>query len=132
MKLKAAFLSLLLLLTGQTLLAPPLPVDPMAENLFPPEWVVYYQSEIGLTQEQRNILMAEIHKAEGRFTDLQQRLQKDTEALAALLKKEQVEEKAALAQFDKVFDRQRELQRAHLALVLGTKNKLSSEQQAKL
>jgi tetratricopeptide (TPR) repeat protein len=54
--------------------------------------VVFYQSEIGLTEEQRNILLAEIHKAEGRFTDLQQRLQKETEALAAFLKKEQVEE----------------------------------------
>jgi hypothetical protein len=132
MKLKAAFLSLLLLVTGPALWAPPPPVDPLAENLFPPEWVVYYQSEIGLAKEQRNILMAEIHKAEGRFTDLGQRLQKEEEALAALLKKEQVEEKAALAQFDKVFDQQREIQRAHLALVLGIKNKLSNEQQAML
>jgi len=132
MKLKAAALSLLLLLTGQALWAPPPPVDPLAENLFPPEWVIFYQSEIGLTEEQRNILMVEIHKAEGRFTDLQQRLQKEAETLANLLKKEQVEEQAALAQFDKVFDRQREIQRAHLALVVGIKNKLSSEQQAKL
>jgi Heavy-metal resistance len=132
MKVKAAALSLLLLLIGQALWAPPPPVDPLAENLFPPELVVYYQSEIGLTQEERNIVMADIHKAEGRFADLAQRLQKEGEALAALLKKEKVEERAALAQFDKVFDQQRELQRAHLALVLGIKNKLSSEQQAKL
>jgi hypothetical protein len=132
MKSKAAALSLLLLLTGQALWAPPPPVDPLAENLFPPELVVYYQSEIGITEEQRNTFMAEIHKAEGRFTDLGQRLQKEAEALATLLKKEQVEEQAALAQFDKVFDQQREIQRAHLALVLGIKNKLSSEQQAKL
>jgi hypothetical protein len=109
-----------------------LPVDPLAENLFPPELVVFYQSEIGLTKEQKETLMADIHKAEGRFADLGQRLQKEGEDLAALLKKEKVEERAALAQFDKVFDQQRELQRAHLALVLGIKNKLSSEQQAKL
>jgi Spy/CpxP family protein refolding chaperone len=132
MKVKAAALSLLLLLIGQALGALPSPVDPLAENLFPPEWVVFYQSEIGLTKEQRETLMADIHKAEGRFTDLGQRLQKEGEALAALLKKEKVEERAALAQFDKVFDQQRELQRAHLALVIGIKNKLSSEQQAKL
>jgi Spy/CpxP family protein refolding chaperone len=132
MKPKVAFLSFLLLLTGRALWAQQPQVDPLAENLFPPEWVVYYQSEIGLAKEQRNILMAEIHKAEGRFTDLQQLLQKEAEALKELLKKEQVDEKAALAQFDKLFDRQREIQRAHLALVLGIKNKLSSEQQAKL
>jgi hypothetical protein len=121
-----------LLLTGLALWAPPSPIDPLAENLFPPELVVYYQSEIGLTEEQRDTLMADIRKAEGRFTDLGQRLQKEGEALAALLKKEKVQEQAALAQFDKVFDQQREIQRAHLALVLGIKNKLSSEQQAKL
>jgi Spy/CpxP family protein refolding chaperone len=132
MKIKAAALSMLLLLTGQVLWAPPAPVDPLAENLFPPEWVVYYQTEIGLSEAQRDTLMAEIHKAEGRFTDLQQRLQKEADALAALLKAEQVDEQAALAQFDKVFERQREIQRAHLALVLGIKKKLSSEQQVKL
>jgi len=91
-----------------------------------------HQSDIGLTEEQRNALIAEVQKAQERFSDLQQRLQKEVEALGALLKREQVEEQAALAQFDKVLNQERELKRAHLALVLGIRSKLTHEQQAKL
>ena len=42
------------------------------------------------------------------------------------------EEQAALAQFDKVLNQEREVKRAHLALVLGIRSKLTREQQAKL
>jgi len=77
-------------------------------------------------------LIAEVQKAQERFNDLQQRLQKEVEAFGELLKKEQVEEQAALAQFDRVLNQEREVKRAHLALVLGIRNKLTREQQAKL
>ena len=91
-----------------------------------------HQSDIGLTEEQRNALIAEVQKAQERFSDLQQRLQKEVESFGALLKREQVEEQAALAQFDKVMNQEREVKRAHLALVLGIKSKLTREQQTKL
>ena len=91
-----------------------------------------HQSEIKLTEDQRNALMAEIQKAQIRLVDLQQRLQKEMEALGALLKKEAVDEQGALAQLDKVLNEEREIKRAHLALVLGIKNKLTTEQEVKL
>ncbi len=91
-----------------------------------------HQSDIGLTEEQRNGLIAEVQKAQERFSDLQQRLQKEVDALVVLLKREQVEEQAALAQFDKVLNQEREVKRAHLALVLGIRSKLTPDQQAKL
>ena len=77
-------------------------------------------------------MIAEVQKAQERFSDLQQRLQKEVEALGTLLKREQVEEQAALAQFDKVLSQEREVKRAHLAFVLGIRSKLTREQQAKL
>jgi len=91
-----------------------------------------HQSDIELTEEQRNALIAGVQKAQERFSDLQQRLQKEVDALGVLLKKEQVEEQAALAQFDKVLNQEREVKRAHLALALGIRNKLTRAQQAKL
>jgi hypothetical protein len=94
--------------------------------------VIQHQSDIGLTEEQRNNLIAEIQKAQERFGELQQRLQKEVEAFGALLKREQVEEQAAMAQFDKVLSQERELKRAHLARVLGIRSKLTREQQTKL
>src|SRR5439155_14254164 len=106
--------------------------DPVVESLFPPELVMQHQSEIKLTEDQRNALMAEIQKAQIRLVDLQQRLQKEMEALGALLKKEAVDEQGALAQLDRVLNEEREIKRAHLALVLGIKNKLTTEQEVKL
>src|SRR5882724_6994303 len=123
MKLKIADLAVQLTFTCQVLWAQSPPADPLAEDLFPPELVIQHQSDIGLTEEQRNALIAEVQKAQERFSDLQQRLQKEVDALGVLLKKEQVEEQAALAQFDKVLNQEREVKRAHLALVLGIKSK---------
>jgi len=132
MKLKTAFVGVLLSFTHVVFPAQSPPADPLAENLFPPELVIQHQSDIGLTEEQRNNLMAEIQKAQERFGELQQRLQKEVEAFGALLKREQVEEQVAMAQFDKVLSQERELKRAHLALVLGIRSKLTREQQTKL
>ncbi len=108
------------------------PADPVAANLFPPELVMQYQSEIKLTEDQRNALMAEIQKTQSRLVDLQDRLQKEVEAFGILLKKDEVDEQSALAQLDKVLNEEREVKRAHLALVLGIKNKLTTEQAVKL
>src|SRR2546426_1067012 len=132
MKLRIAALAVLLAFTCSSIRAQSQPGDPIAENLFPPELIMQHQSDIGLTEEQRNALIAEVQKAQERFSHLQQRLQKEVESFGALLKREQVEEQAALAQFDKVLNQERELKRAHLALVLGIKSKLTREQQAKL
>jgi len=52
--------------------------------------------------------------------------------MAALLRKESTDEQAALAQFDKVLDREREIKRAHLGLILRIKGKLTREQVARL
>ena len=91
-----------------------------------------HQSEIKLSEDQRNALMAEIQKAQGRLVELQQRLQKEMEALSTLLKKDEVDEQGALAQLDRVLNAEREIKRAHLALVLEIKNKLTTEQEVKL
>jgi len=108
------------------------PGDPLAENLFPPELILQHQSEIGLTDDQREGLMSDLQKAQERFTELQGRLQSEVEALASLLKKDSVEEQAALSQFDKVFNQEREIKRGHLGLLFRIKNRLTKEQVAKL
>jgi Spy/CpxP family protein refolding chaperone len=121
-----------LLLACSPLCAQPLHSDPIAESLFPPEFIMHHAEDLNLTDEQREKLQAEIHKAHERFEQLHSKLQKQREATAELLKKERVDEAAALAQFEKVLDQERELRRAHLALVLALKNKLTAAQQAKL
>src|SRR6266540_2962344 len=130
MKFKTAMLGILLSCAALRAQTPP--ADPLAENLFPPELVLLHQSDIGLSGEQRKALIADVQKAQERFSDLQQLLQKEVDALGTLLKRELVDEKAALAQFDKVLSQEREVKRAHLSLALGIRSKLTREQQEKL
>jgi Spy/CpxP family protein refolding chaperone len=132
MKLNHAVFSLLLLWAFAALGAQQPHADPLAENLFLPELVMQHQSDIGLTDEQRDALMSEIQNAQQRFAGLQERLQKEVEAMAVLLKKESTDQPAALAQFDKVLDRERELKRAHLDLLLRLKGRLTRAQVARL
>jgi Spy/CpxP family protein refolding chaperone len=108
------------------------PSDPFSENLFPPELVMAHQQEIGLTDEQREYLKAESRKAQLRFTELQWQLLDDSEKLAALLKQEHVDEQQTLAAVDKILDVEREIKKLQVSLVVRIKNKLTSDQQAKL
>jgi Spy/CpxP family protein refolding chaperone len=130
--MKFYVLSLALFCAMRVFSAEPAAADPLAENLFPPELVIQHQSEIGLTEEQRESLMSEIHKAQERFAELQGRLQSEVEALGRLLKNKSIEEQAALTQFDKVLNAEREIKRTHLGLVLRIKNRLTAEQVTRL
>lgn len=106
--------------------------DPLGENLFPPELIMQKQSEIDLSDEQRETLMAEIQKFQDAFAEKRGDLDKEVDALAALLGKERVDEAAALAQFDEIQKQERDIKRTHLSLLVALKNKLTAEQQAKL
>ena len=106
--------------------------DPVAANIFPPELVMQHQQEIGLTDEQRTYIIAEIGNAQQKATDLQWKLQREMEALGAVLKADPVNEQSVLAQLDRVLASEREIKRAQLTLVTRIKNKLTPEQRAKL
>jgi Spy/CpxP family protein refolding chaperone len=123
-----------LVLACSSLCAQPPPHHPdlIAENLFPPELIMQNAEAINLTEEQQEKLQAEMHKAHERLEEMHSKLEKQREATAELLKKARVDESAAMAQIEKVLDQERELRRAHLALVVALKNKLTPEQQAKL
>jgi Spy/CpxP family protein refolding chaperone len=132
MKVNQVIRFVTMLLACLSLWAHPAQTDPLSENLFPPELVIQHGEAIGLTQEQKDFLQTQMHKVQDRFAEMHQKLQKEVEAVAALLKQEQVDEAAALAQFDKVLNQEREIKPANLALVLAIRNKLTHQQQAKL
>lgn len=111
---------------------PPPQADPFAQNLFPPELVMQFQAQIGLSNEQCQAVMADMQKAQPKFEQLHQQLQKAQAELGLLVDKEHVELEPVLAQSDKVQDVGREIKRTELALLIGLKNRLSAEQQAKL
>lgn len=111
---------------------PPAGPDPLGRSFFPPELVMQNQQAIGLTDDQKSYLRAEIREAQTKFTDLQWKLQDEAEKMLSLTKQPHIDEQQALAQLEKVLGVEREVKRAQIALLVHIKNKLTPEQQAKL
>ena len=132
MYLELPCLILMLFLGGAPLQAQRPQADPIGENLFPPDLIMRFQAELGLSDETRQAMMDDLQKAQPRFEQLNQQLQSEMAALAALLKNERVELEATLAQSDKMQKLEREQRHVQLTLMISLKNRLSPEQQAKL
>ena len=106
--------------------------DPFGRFLFPPELVMQHQGEIALTDEQRATLQAAIQDAQSTVVKMQWALTRDAEKLTGLLDTASVDEKAVLAQVDRILMIEREVKRAQMTLMVRIKNTLSPAQQARL
>jgi Spy/CpxP family protein refolding chaperone len=106
--------------------------DPIAQALFPPELVMKYHQEINLDEGQSKAIKEAIQKAQTRFLDMQWDMQAEAEKLVRLLKARPVDESAVLAQVDQVLNREREIKKAQISLLIHIKNLLSESQQNKL
>jgi Spy/CpxP family protein refolding chaperone len=106
--------------------------DPIAQALFPPELVMKYRQEINLDEGQSKAIKESIQKAQSRFLDMQWDMQAEAEKLVKLLKARPVDESAVLAQVDQVLNREREIKKAQISLLIHIKNLLSESQQNKL
>jgi Spy/CpxP family protein refolding chaperone len=122
-------LALLLLIVAPALLADE---DPFADSFFPPELIMQNQQSLGLTNEQKSLLRAEVLKAQTRFTDLQWQLQDEMQRLTVLAKEPSPSEEKILGQLDKVLGLEREIKRTHITLVVRLKRALSPDQQRQL
>jgi Spy/CpxP family protein refolding chaperone len=106
--------------------------DPISDQLFPPELVMRYGQEINLTADQSKAVREEIQKAQAKFVDMQWDTQSERERLVLLLKARPVDESAVLVQLDKVLDREREIKKTQITLLVRIKNQLTAAQQSKL
>jgi len=106
--------------------------DPIAQNLFPPELVMQYRQEIGLDESQSKAMKDAIQRAQTKFLDMQWDMQSEAEKLVLLLKARPVDENAVLAQVDQVLNREREIKKAQISLLIRIKNLLTESQQNKL
>ena len=102
------------------------------DNLFPPELIMQHQSALGLTAEQRATITDAVKGLQGQVIDVQWQMQEEQQKLAELLSQTSVQEAGALAQIDRVLDLERQIKKAHLAMLIRIKNTLSAEQQRQL
>ena len=108
------------------------PDDPIARHLFPPDLLMKYQREIGLSESQRKTMLEAIAKSQMRFVELQWDSQGESEKLAQLLQARPLDEAAVLAQADRLMALERDVKKTHLSLLVRLKNLLSESQQRKL
>jgi Spy/CpxP family protein refolding chaperone len=120
-----------LLLAGRLVAQHAMP-EAIAEQLYTPDFLKQHEELLDPTDEQRNKFLDELDKTQARVAELQQQLQKETDALAALLKKDRPDEAAALAQADKALKVENEIKRVQLSLLVRIKAGLTPEQLAKL
>lgn len=106
--------------------------DPIAQALYPPELVMKYHQEINLDESQSKAMKEAIQKAQTKFLDMQWDMQSEAEKLVKLLKARPVDESAVMAQMDQVLNREREIKKAQISLLIHIKNLLSEAQQNKL
>lgn len=122
----------LLLLAASSLHAEPPPPSPVDALLFPPEFIMQNKEAIALTDAQANAIIAAAEKAMPDFEEMQKNVQSAMQDFVAALGEKAVKTDAALAQFEKMMDRQREMQRAHIKLILAIRGQLTPEQIGKL
>jgi Spy/CpxP family protein refolding chaperone len=90
------------------------------------------QQVLALSEEQKTAIRKEIQTAQSSFTDLQWKLQDQMETMVSLIKQDRVDEQKVLNQLDQILNMEREIKRTHFTLVVRMKNKLTSDQIAKL
>jgi Spy/CpxP family protein refolding chaperone len=105
--------------------------DPIGAKLFPPDLIMDHQQELGIDQQQRDAILKEIERAHSQIFPLKWQMSGASEQLAKALDAPKIDEEKALASADKVMGLERELKRAHLALLIRIRNLLTDSQRAK-
>ena len=111
---------------------PPMGGPPFFGNLFPPNVIMRHDSNIGLSDKQREVITTQIEDAQKTLVSLQWAVERESQKLDKLLEPARVDEAAALAQVDRVMTAEQQLKKAHLALLIRIKNELTAAQQEKL
>lgn len=101
-------------------------------QLFPPALIMQHQSDLGITDAQRQAITKELTEAEKGVIDVRWQLEEKTAALTKLLAAEKVDEAAAMAQADEVLKLEERLKRLRLATLVRVKNLLTPAQQEAL
>lgn len=106
--------------------------DPLEQVLFAPELLMQHRRAIGLTDEQRDAASRLIQDLQGRVVSLQWELLDEMESLTEALEGPRVDLDLALDRFADVLERESEIKRLHLELLIRLKNLLTPEQQREL
>ena len=104
----------------------------MEKYLYPPELVMEYQDEIGLSAEQKRDVKKAYLDAEVQFVDLKWELQEAQSTLEKELESSQVDEGVAMDKLEAVLILENRIKMLQLEAQIRVKNLLSDQQKMKL
>ena len=100
--------------------------------LYPPELIMQHRRAIDLNGEQRDAITRMIQELQGWVVALQWNLLDETQSLRNVLERARIDQDRALDLLEQVLEREAEIKRAHLELLIRIKNVLTPAQQEKL
>jgi Spy/CpxP family protein refolding chaperone len=101
-------------------------------ELFPPSLIMQHQTDLGLSDAQREAITKEMTDVQKAIVDLRWQLEEKTAALTTLLSADKVDEGAAMAQADQVLQLEDRLKHVRLGFLIRVKNLLTPAQQEML
>jgi len=108
-------------------------VDPVANYLYAPEFVMAHQEAIALTDRERTGIQDAVKEIQSKqVVDAQLKLASAGEKLTRALARPNVDEASVLQQIDEMLALEREVKRAQMTLLVRIKNLLTPAQQALL
>jgi Spy/CpxP family protein refolding chaperone len=112
----------------------PAPVagDSIFAALFTPELIMQHRRAIELTDSQRDQITQMIAQLQSRVVQLQWELADEVQELQRILQPPRVDLDRSLDQMEQILEREQQVKRAHLEMLIRIKNLLRPEQQAEL
>jgi hypothetical protein len=133
MKSSNSFAACLLVL-GLLLAAPPGATEQADKDewiegkLFGPELILKYQSNLKLTEKQRDMIGAELKRVQAQAAESDWLLMTEASQLQILIDQHPVDAKAVLTGVDRVFEAENRKKRLFMEMLINIKNMLTSEQ----
>lgn len=107
-------------------------VDPIAQRLFAPEFVMAHADDIDLTANQRQRIIEAVSRLQGDMLAIAPRAESARGQVVAALSVEQVDEARVLEALDGVLAVERDIKRLHIATLVRIRNHLTPRQRTRL
>ena len=101
-------------------------------KLFPPQLIMNNQVELGITEQQRQAILAEIKTTQSDITDIHWQIQKEVQILSQMLDKSEIDEEKTLSHVDRLLSIENKMKKINMGLLIRIKNILTTDQIEKL
>ena len=100
----------------------------LAMGLYPPDIIMRYQQELGITREQRQKMLALVKDFQDEVGELQWEMQGEQQVMRQSLRQARIDQENVLPQIERVLEMESQFKLAHFKLLTSIKNELTEDQ----